>query len=201
MSARLSRRLLVAARSAQTGPVSVEGLLRAHGTAAPGSLLLLMAVPCMLPIPGTGTVLGLGLLALAAALWRGETLAWLPQRVARFEMSASCARRVLETLARVHAVAGRFTRARLPWVMGGSARRGLAALVAAMAVVLILPIPFGNVLPAVALVLIGLGLAARDGLAALLGAGLATLTGAGTVLLLVMAASWGGEWALGWLGG
>jgi len=33
---------------------------RAHGT-----LLLLMAVPCLLPVPGVGTVLGLGTAALA----------------------------------------------------------------------------------------------------------------------------------------
>ena len=42
-----------------------------------------------------------------------------------------------------------------------------------MAVLIILPIPFGNVLPALALMLLGLGLAYRDGVAVLLAIGTA----------------------------
>jgi hypothetical protein len=42
-------------------------------------------------------------------------------------------------------------------------------LLALMALLIWLPIPFGNVLPAFALVMLGLGLAFRDGLAVLAG--------------------------------
>ncbi len=196
MSARLARRLHRAARSTQADQVPLAALLQAHGTAAPGSLLLLLAVPCMLPIPGTGTVLGLGLLALSWALWHGRTDALLPRRVAQLQLSRGSAQRLLKALARVYLLAGRLTRARLSWVLSQQALRACAVLVAAMAVVLILPIPFGNLLPAVALVLIGLGLLARDGLAALLGAALATLTAVSTVALLLLVPRWGGERAL-----
>ena len=200
MSARLARRLHAAARATQAEQVPVADLLQAHGTAAPGSLLLLLAVPCMLPIPGTGTVLGLGQLALAVAMWRGCTDTLLPRRVAQFQLSRGRAQQLLKTLARVYLLAGRLTRARHGWALNAQALRGLAVLVAAMAVVLILPIPFGNLLPALALVLIGLGLVARDGLAALLGAALATLTALGTVALLAFVAHWGGAWALAGIG-
>jgi hypothetical protein len=72
MTARIAEQLREAAASLQTERVTVPGLLQAHGLAARGSLLLLLAVPCLLPIPGMGTVLGLGVLAMAVALWRGQ---------------------------------------------------------------------------------------------------------------------------------
>lgn len=68
-----------------------------------------------------------------------------------------------------------------------------------MAIIVVLPIPFGNVLPALAMMLIGLGLVFRDGMAILLGfttAGLALLL---TSALVAMVWLWGGEWALRWL--
>ncbi len=68
-----------------------------------------------------------------------------------------------------------------------------------MALIVVMPIPFGNVLPAVALVLIGLGLVFRDGVAVILGlamAGLALFLTAGG---LVLAWTWGAERVLGGL--
>lgn len=170
--------------------VSIGELLQAHGPAARGSLLLLLAVPCMLPIPGTGTVLGIGVLALAVAIWRGQSEAVLPRRVSELSMSRHWGQRVLNTLATVYAVAARVVKARS---FGRVPERAswLAAPIAAMAVVLILPIPFGNILPALALILIGLGMAFRDSLAVLLGALAAALTIAVMTTVLLLAADWG----------
>ena len=67
-----------------------------------------------------------------------------------------------------------------------------------MAAIVLMTIPFGNVLPALVLMLIGLGLVFRDGVAVVLGlmmAGLALLATAG---LMVAARVWGAEWILGW---
>jgi hypothetical protein len=67
-----------------------------------------------------------------------------------------------------------------------------------MAAIVVMPIPFGNVLPALALMLIGLGLVFREGVAVVLGlmmAGLALLATAG---LMLAAWVWGAEWILGW---
>lgn len=194
MTASLEQRLRDAAAALQAERVSVATLLQAHGPGAYGSLLLLMAVPCLLPIPGTGTVLGIGLLALAAALWRGRPDAALPQRVADLEMSRAWACRVLTTLASLYGLAARLTRARLAWVLAAGGHRWIAATVGAMGAVLVLPIPFGNVLPALALVLIGLGLVFRDGVPVVLGMAMAAATAAITLALLVVAADWGSGW-------
>lgn len=199
MSGCIAQRLRAAAAELPDAPVSMDRLLQAHGASAHGSLLLLLAVPCVLPLPGTGVVFGLGLLAFALALWRGQGAqggpALLPSRVAGLEMSCGSARRVLDTLAWLYAQAGRVARQRLEGVMGGHGDRLVAACVATMAAVLVLPIPFGNLLPAAALIVLGLGLVFRDGLAVLAGMGLSVAT-AGGLLALV---AWGADrLAQGW---
>jgi hypothetical protein len=60
-----------------------------------------------------------------------------------------------------------------------------------------MPIPFGNVLPAVALMLIGLGLVFRDGVAVVLGLAMAALAMCVTAGVMLMVWVWGSEWLLG----
>jgi hypothetical protein len=175
--------------------IKLQHLAAAHGPAGLGSLLILLAAPCLLPVPGVGTVLGLGLLGLAMKLWRGdsERAHKLPKELADFGLSKLWATRVLHLMARFYAQSGRWTRRRLTDFTDGSPSRFLSAKVALMAALIILPIPFGNLLPALALMLLGLGLVARDGLAVLAGAAMATL--ALLFSVLVGAAAW--FWGLG----
>ena len=69
-----------------------------------------------------------------------------------------------------------------------------------MALIVVMPIPFGNVLPALALMLIALGLVFRDGVAVILGLAVAALALAVTAGLLLTAWAWGSGWMLGWFG-
>lgn len=200
MTASIVQRLRDAAAALPAGRVSLQSLALAHGPAAHGSLLLLMAAPCLLPVPGVGTVLGAGMTVLAAAMWRGDAVQCLPRRVAEFELSRHWARRVLGLLASTYSLAGRFAKARFTHLASLGRRSWIAATVGLMAVIVLLPIPFGNALPALAMMFIGLGLVFRDGMAIVLGvatAGLAVLLTAG---LLSMVWVWGGErvtrWAL-----
>ena len=188
------QRLREAAAALPAGRVSLQSLAQAHGPTAHGSLLLLMAAPCLLPVPGLGIVLGVGMAALATAMWRGDAVQCLPRRVAEFELSHHSARRVLGLLASTYVVADRFSTARFSHLASLGKRSWIAATVGLMAVIVLLPIPFGNVLPALAMMLIGLGLVFRDGVAIILGlttAGLALLMTAGLVSMVWV---WGGEW-------
>ena len=63
-----------------------------------------------------------------------------------------------------------------------------------MAAIVILPIPFGNVLPALSMMLIGLGLVFRDGIAVLLGLVTAVLALFVTAGLTMMAWAWASQW-------
>jgi hypothetical protein len=187
----LHQRLRESAASLTQDRVSVAQLADSHGAAAQGTLMVLLAAPCMLPMPGVGTVLGLGLAMMALAIWRGQTDTALPPRVAGFQMSGRSASRVLGLLAHFHELAGKFARRRLHGLSGTGLQGWLAALTGVMAVLIILPIPFGNVLPATALMLLGLGLVYRDGVAVLLAIGTAAAALLYTATLGLAAWSWG----------
>ena len=197
MTHAIVQRLRDAASGLEQERVSMRAMAQAHGPEAYGTLLLLMAMPCMLPVPGVGTVLGLGMTALAVAMWRGHDEPCLPQRVAELELPRHWAQRVLLGLASAYAMAGRHARTRWSHFAGPDWRSAIAVAVGLMALIVVMPIPFGNMLPSLVVMLIGLGLVFRDGMAVVLG-----LVGAGLALFvtaaLVLAAwVWGSEWLLG----
>lgn len=159
----LASRLRATAGELPPGPVPLAALAEAHGGAWQASLLVLLAAPCLLPIPGVGSVLSLGLALLGLMLWLAPQDD-LPPRLARLQLPREGATRSLALLARFYELAHRLTRPRLALLAGPAARWWLAPVTLAMAVLIFLPIPFGNLLPAVSLMLAGLALAARDGL-------------------------------------
>lgn len=158
----LASRLRDTAGTLPPGPVPLAALAEAHGGAWQASLLVLLAAPCLLPIPGVGSVLSLGLALLGLMLWRSPHDD-LPPRLARLHLPREGATRSLALLARFYDLVHRLTRPRLTLLAGPWARWWLAPLTFAMAVLIFLPIPFGNLLPAVSLMLAGVALAARDG--------------------------------------
>jgi hypothetical protein len=193
VTASLVQRLRATAAAIEEEKVSIRSIAQAHGPEAHGTLLLLLAMPCLLPVPGVGTVLGMGMTALAVAMWRGQATAGLPPRVAELEMSRYWAQRVLAGLASAYEVAGRYARSRLCHFTGPDWQSWIALVVGLMALIVVLPIPFGNLLPSLALMLIGLGLVFRDGLALLLGILAAGLALCVTVGLLMTAWYWGNQ--------
>lgn len=197
MTPPIVQRLRDAAASIQGDRVSMQSMAQAHGAGANGALLLLLAMPCLLPVPGVGTVLGVGLAALAVAMWRGHCAPCLPRRVAELELPRYWAQRVLSGLASAYDFAGRHARARLCHLAVPRRRSATALAVGLMASVVIMPIPFGNLLPAIALMFIGLGLVFQDGVAVVVGQLLSVVTVVATTGLLLTAGSWGVEWIFG----
>lgn len=191
MSDPLHLRLRAAAAALDGEHIALARLADLHGSAVQGTLLVLMAAPCMLPVPGVGNVLGLGLGLLGWSMWRGQDAARLPDRVGAWEMPQRWARRVLALLAHFYGLAHRLARQRLDHLAEPAPRSWLSAQVAVMAVLIFLPIPFGNVLPALSLMLLGVGFAFRDGWAVLLSAALAACA------LLYTAALGAAVWAWG----
>ncbi|MCV2350156.1 exopolysaccharide biosynthesis protein [Paucibacter sp. Y2R2-4] len=198
MTQALSERLSRAAADLPPDSVTLQTLAAAHGPAAQGTLLILLSAPCVLPVPGVGSVLGWGLLAIAIALWRQDPLqlqshAQLPTQVADIQLPRLWAERVLKLLARFYAAAGRMARTRLTHLTEGGAQRWLAAKVGLMAVLIVLPIPLGNLFPAISLMLVGMGLVARDGLAILAGSAMAAVSVLFSVAVLAAGWIWGLE--------
>lgn len=173
--------------------IAVDELLQAHGAGSQGALLMLLAAPCVLPVPGVGSVLGLGIAMLAWTMWRGRDLEALPERVARLTMPRIWARRVLALLARVHALAASVARPRWAAVIHTGSRSWIPPVVAWLAFLIILPLPLGNVLPALALMVLGIGLVSRDGIWVAVSAAVSAVATAYPAALVMAGAAWGGE--------
>lgn len=194
----LASRLRSAAHELPPGPVPLSALAEAHGGAWQASLLVLLAAPCMLPIPGVGIVLSVALALLGLMLWQTPQQD-LPPRLGRLSLPREGARHSLALLARFYDRVWHITRPRMTVLAGPHARWWLGPMTMAMALLIFLPIPFGNLLPAVSLMLAGLALAARDGLMMLasLGVGASALASSGALVAL----GWRAGLALFGLGG
>lgn len=190
MTPNLHQRLERSATELGNQPITLGDLAQAHGPALPGSLLVLVSAPCALPIPGVGNVLGVTMILMALAMWRGNDWTILPARVSRFRLSARAARWVLRLLARVYRLAARWSRQRLSHLTLLQRRTWLAPKLALMGAVIFLPLPFGNVLPALAVMVLGVGVAFRDGLAVLSATGLAVASVAYAAAVAAGAWAW-----------
>lgn len=144
--------------------ISVSDILQLMSGRAIGALLLIFALPNALPAPpGVSGILGLPLVYLSAQMMLGR-MPWLPPFIANRSMSRED---YLQTVSRVTpllARAERLLKPRLSALVRHPAERIIGAVCLLLALVLILPIPFGNMLPAFAIVLIALGVLERDGL-------------------------------------
>lgn len=150
--------------------ITLARLAELQGPALQGSLLVLLSAPCLLPIPGIGNVMGTALVMLSLRMWHGAGASGLPARIAQLTLSPHWARRVLMLLARCHEMFSRWSRERMAHLVTPSTRFWTAPLVALLGMIIFLPVPLGNVLPACSLLALGCGLTVRDGLAMVLGA-------------------------------
>lgn len=190
------RRLSDIVKSIDTAQdLTIGTLVDAFGERAFGALMFVFAVPNIVPTPpGTSAVLGLPLVILTFQLMIGRQVLWLPQAVRRRGISGAMfegfARRAVPVMARFE----RVLKPRLAVLAASDLAERLIGIVAfALAVILFLPIPLVNILPAAAITLMALGLAERDGFAVLGGYALAAVT----VLLLaaVSTALYAAMWA------
>lgn len=156
---------LVALASDWTGPrISVAELIAALGDRGLIGLLLILAVANVIPNPpGTSAVLGLPMLYLSWQMMRGG-MPWLPGFLAARSFDIDHFRtvvsRAMPHLNRVE----RLLRPRLPALTRPAGMRVVGAICLMLSVVLVLPIPFGNLLPAAAIAIVALGALERDGL-------------------------------------
>jgi len=149
------------------------GLLEAVGDRAFGALFLVFAIPSALVgvIPGVSTLLGLPLVLLSVQLSVGSRRPWLPRALGARSIERVAFARVVESIRPRLRRLERLLKPRLLFLTSTWAERviGLGCLVAAVLVAL--PIPFGNLVPALALCAFGLSLMERDGILVLVGLG------------------------------
>lgn len=156
-----------------------------------GLSLLLLTVPALIPLPGPfGMVFGILVALVAIQIMVGAEKLWLPRFLRRRALPQRGLRKVIRVALDWTMLAERLLREhRLAWLAGRPARMLLAPPLLLMAVTILLPIPFGNVVPALSLIAAALGFIASDGLAVLASIVLAVVAVLWTVVLLYMGAA------------
>ncbi|HEY0647538.1 exopolysaccharide biosynthesis protein [Phenylobacterium sp.] len=154
--------------------ISVEELTQRFGGRAIGALLFVFGLACMLPLPpGATTIFGFPLVLLAPQLIIGASAPWLPDGVKHRTISTAHLKeglpRAIRWLKKIEAV----SKPRFTILFGAVGERLIGLVILALALVLILPIPGGNILPAMAVSALAFALIQRDGLIALIGYALA----------------------------
>lgn len=160
--------------------IAVADLLDALGDRALAALLFVFAFPNVLPVPpGTSAILGAPLLFLAAQM-AFNMKAWLPSVIARRSMARSDFATLVERISPWLERAEKLMKPRLTPLAVGAMESVVGAVCLLLAVAVFLPIPLGNMLPALAICLLAMGILERDGLWVL--AGLAAAVAAGALV-------------------
>lgn len=169
---------------------TVGDLVAALGDRGLGLLLVAVSVPAVVPTPGVpaglvfGTILALFAARATVDASRMTLPAWFGRRQVGPRALGALARRGPPLLRR----AERLTKPRLTRLASPSAVRWLGPILFALGLLIALPIPFGNTLPGLGALLIGIGAAHRDGLVVL--GGLAVGAAGGLVSVGLVYGGW-----------
>ncbi len=172
------------AEGGQAG-VTLQAIVdRVEGASGLAPVVFVLTLPVLLPLPpGFSMVLAVPLLLAAGQMVVGRHDLWLPKALARQSIRRDRLKKgfdkILPWVERLEAL----TRPRLTFLTGrtGAFLVGLACLL--MAVILVLPIPFANLFPALTVCLMSLAVTRRDGLGVLLSLAL--------LAIAVTGAAWG----------
>lgn len=203
---------LVAMMSRDSGPdgLSISELLDRLDERAFGIVILILAIPCLVPaLYGVPQIVGIPIILLAGQMLLGRREPWLPASWLRRRISREWLGRMADFADRRMRWIERLSKPRLRLMTTGAGER-FAALMMILATLTII-LPMTNSVPSLGLTLMAAGLIERDGLFVLAGelVALAWITALAVVALgLAFGATWavslfdsvGGQAVLDWFG-
>ncbi len=183
---KLSSVLSSALDTDQDGFVTVGEVLDRVAERGFGLLLFVVAIPTLIPVlpPGASGVVGMVYILLGTQLVAGLAHPWLPRRVRSHRLSPKVVAAIKERGVALMERIERFSRPRLLFVENSFLLRLLALLIILNGIILFLPIPFMNTLPAMGILVMGIGLLNRDGLLLLAGGAI----GIGSITIVITGA-------------
>lgn len=150
--------------------LTLQELVAAFGERGFGAIILVLSLLALLPWPPGGkAVFAVPIILMSLELAFQRDTVWMPRWALRASVSRTAYRsgvsRIMKLIRRVEAL----TRPRLHYLTGEVADVVTGLVCVVLAVIMALPIPFGDALPGIALVLFALGMMQRDGVAIILG--------------------------------
>ncbi len=180
------------------GTVSVRCIRSALADRSFATFLVFTACINMLPFPpGSTVVLGVPIVLVALQMVFGYPTVWLPRWFLRRSLSRNAFDRMTTWLIPFLERMENWVKPRywpFPSIKSGEKTVGLIALLFGIAVVI--PIPFGNWLPALAVAICGIALSERDGLVLAIGIG----TGIVSIAIMIGVVLVAGAAAHTWFG-
>jgi hypothetical protein len=154
--------------------VSIGSILGALKDRGFGVSMILFASPNAL-IPGISFILGVPVLLFALQLASGRDAVWLPEFMRRRTLPAPLFQKIAAHAGRFLVWIEKRSKPRWTWLVSRAGVRFLGLYIAVAAAFLMMPVPFGNALPALGISFMSAGLIEKDGKAAAIGMALCFL--------------------------
>ena len=143
-----------------------------------GFILILLSFPSALPVPAPGysTPFGVILFLFGIQMAFNRKKVWLPQKIRAKPAEGKRLRQVLAGAGKFFKATEKWVKPRYAWASTPLVYCLLGVVVSVMSVLMILPIPLTNTLPAIVIFLIGVGWCEKDGLVLVLASILGVLS-------------------------
>lgn len=140
--------------------------INASGDKAFGVALLILSLPSALPIPATGisTPLGIAMFFIGLQMLMGRNTLWLPEFVLKRRISHALAEKMVGGLNWCLQKFEVFVRPRFGWLSSRGGHMSVGLLVCLLSLVMQMPIPLTNTLPAAVIFVLAVCQMEDDGL-------------------------------------
>lgn len=181
--ARTSDVILALAERAKLPDVTIRTLSERLGDRTFGMLLVLVAIFNVVPF--VSALAGLLVVSLGLQMSFGMRRAWLPRWVLDHQLPAEKVRAALLVFEPKVRAIERYVRPRWQFTEAPIVDRMNGLVIALLGVIIALPVPFANMVPAIVVIVMGLGLMERDGVVQVFAACAGLLAVTGLISLLV----------------
>ena len=147
-------------------PITIAEIIQETAERGFSLIIVLLVLPFLFPMPpGLAGVMGIGCLVLGIQMALGRKTPWLPPKVAKFTFPRHLSQQLLKNIRRIAVWLSKIVRSRWLRVAGNSYTwRSNGFCIAWLSILLMLPIPFTNPLPAVTILLLAVATLETDGL-------------------------------------
>lgn len=150
---------------------TIGALTHDVGELAFGLCMLIFALPNIVPfpMPGLSTITAIPMLYFSVQLMMHRKVVWLPAAIANRELKGERFKRMIEYVIPWVARFEKYFRPRLEVLANRRGRAVAGGIITLLALLIALPVPFGNLVPALAICILCLAIIEHDGVVMLVG--------------------------------
>ncbi len=157
--------LEVLSATAPEGGLSLGAIREGLNQSVFGALLIILALPVSIPfLYGVPQIVSVPMMALAGQMMMGRKEPWLPEKLASRTISKSALTQVSSGARKWFGWVEALARPRMRFLASKPAERLVGALLVIFCASIMIPLPLTNTVPGIAIVIVGFGLLAKDGL-------------------------------------